>query len=78
MLVQVVSIGAEGGVAAPAGMTRAWEAASPNTKDGSTRDVLSASSYGYQAETGPTGTRVATATQPGAGVGVLLALRPAG
>ncbi|HEV8627175.1 MAG TPA: metallophosphoesterase [Acidimicrobiia bacterium] len=75
MLVQVVGVNAEGTLTAPAGMTEAWEAASPNS--GSTRDVLSSSSYALQAATGPTGSRVATASLPGASIGVLLALRPA-
>ena len=78
MLVQLVSINAEGTLTPPSGMTEVWEAASPNTSSGSTRDVLSSSSQALQAETGPTGTRVATASLPGASIGVLLALRPAG
>jgi hypothetical protein len=75
MLVQVVGVNAEGTLTAPAGMTEAWEAASPNS--GSTRDVLASSSYALQASTGATGNRVATASLPGASIGVLLALRPA-
>ena len=75
MLVQVVAVNAEGTLTAPAGMTEAWEAASPNT--GSTRDVLASSSFAVQAATGATGTRVATASLPGQSIGVLLALRPA-
>jgi hypothetical protein len=78
MLVQLVGVNAEGTLTAPAGMTEAWEAASPNTNAGNTRDVLSSAAYALQAATGPTGARVATASLPGAGVGVLLALRPAG
>jgi hypothetical protein len=58
-------------------MTEAWEAASPNTTAGNTRDVLSSSSQALQAATGATGNRVATASLPGASIGVLLALRPA-
>ena len=77
MLVQLVGVNAEGTLTAPAGMTEAWEAASPNTTAGNTRDVLSSSSYALQAAAGPTGNRVATASLPGAGIGVLLALRPA-
>jgi hypothetical protein len=75
MLIQVVGVNAEGTLTAPAGMTEAWEAASPNS--GNTRDVLASSSYALQAATGPTGSRVATASLPGASIGVLLALRPA-
>jgi hypothetical protein len=75
MLVQVVGVNAEGTLTAPASMTEAWEAASFNS--GSTRDVLSSSSYALQGVTGPTGSRVATASLPGASIGVLLALRPA-
>jgi hypothetical protein len=75
MLVQVVGVNAEGTLTAPAGMTEAWEAASPNS--GSTRDVLASSSYALQGATGPTGSRVAPASLPGASIGVLLALRPA-
>jgi calcineurin-like phosphoesterase family protein len=76
MLVQAVGVNAEGTLTTPAGMTEAWEAASPNS--GNTRDVLSSSSYALQAAAGPTGDRVATASLMGAGVGVLIALRPAG
>lgn len=61
---------------APAGMTEAWEAASPNST--STRDVLMSSSQAPQGLAGPTGGVVATASQPGASIGVLLALRAAG
>jgi len=75
MLVQVVGVNAEGTLSPPAGMTEAWEAASPNS--GSTRDVLQSSSYALEPATGPTGSRVATASLPGASIGVLLALRPA-
>jgi hypothetical protein len=75
MLVQVVGVNAEGTLTPPAGMTEAWEASSPNST--STRDVLSSSSYALQAATGATGNRVATASLPGASIGVLLALRPA-
>ncbi len=77
MLVHVAAVNAEGTLTAPAGMTEAWEAASPNTTAGNTRDVLSSASYALQGAAGPTGNRVATASLPGAGVGVLLALRPA-
>lgn len=75
MVVQVVAVNAEGTLTAPAGMTEAWEAASPNS--GSTRDVLASSSYALQGAAGSTGDRVATASLPGASIGVLLALRPA-
>ncbi|MND05924.1 hypothetical protein D3C83_269950 [compost metagenome] len=60
---------------APAGMTEGWEASSPNS--GSTRDVLASSSYALYGAAGPTGNRIATASLPGASIGVLLALRPA-
>ena len=78
MLVQVASVNAEGTMTAPAGMTEVWEAASPNTTAGNTRDVLSSSSHAVQASAGATGNRVATASQPGASIGVTLALRPTG
>jgi hypothetical protein len=78
MLVQLASVNAEGTLTAPAGMTEAWEAASPNTTAGNTRDVLSSASHAAQAATGATGNRVATASQPGASIGVTVALRPAG
>jgi len=77
MLVQLVTVNAEGTLTAPAGMTEVWEAASPNTTAGNTRDVLASSSEALWASTGPTGNRVATASLPGASIGVLLALRPA-
>jgi hypothetical protein len=77
MLVQLASVNAEGALTAPAGMTEVWEASSPNTTAGNTRDVLSSSSHALQAAAGPTGNRVATASLPGAGIGVTLALRPA-
>jgi hypothetical protein len=75
MLVQVVGVNAEGTLTPPGGMTEAWEASAPNTS--STRDVLQSSSFAVQAVAGPTGGRVATASLPGASIGVLLALRPA-
>jgi hypothetical protein len=78
MVVQVVAVNAEGTLTAPAGMTEAWEAASFNTTAGNTRDVLASSAQAVQGAAGPTGPRVATASQPGASIGVLLALRPAG
>jgi hypothetical protein len=77
MLVQLVTVNAEGTLTAPAGMTEAWEAASPNTAAGNARDVLVSSSQASQAASGPTGSRVATASLPGSSIGVLLALRPA-
>ncbi|MGH9011881.1 MAG: metallophosphoesterase family protein, partial [Acidimicrobiia bacterium] len=67
MLVQVVAVNAEGTLTAPAGMTEAWEAASPNTN--SDRDVLSSSSYAVQTAVGSTGDRVATASLPGGSIG---------
>ena len=76
MVVQVVSLNAEGTLTAPAGMTEVWEAASPNT--GNTRDVLSSSSHTLQGLAGPTGDKIATASLPGQAIGILLALRPAG
>jgi hypothetical protein len=78
MLVQLASVNAEGTLTAPAGMTEVWEAASPNTTAGNTRDVLSSASHAVQAAAGPTGNRVATASLPGASIGVTLALRPTG
>jgi hypothetical protein len=75
MVVELVAVNAEGTVTPPDGMTEAWEAASPNAT--STRDVLAESSCAGQALAGATGSRVATASLPGASVGVLLALRPA-
>jgi hypothetical protein len=78
MLVQLASVNAEGTLTPPAGMTEAWEATSPNTTAGNTRDVLSSSSYALQAVAGSTGNKAATASLPGAGIGVLLALRPGG
>jgi len=75
MLVQVVGVNAEGTLTPPGGMAEAWEASSPNSS--STRDVLGSSSYAVQAVAGPTGAKVATASLPGASIGVLLALRPA-
>jgi hypothetical protein len=75
MLVHLAVVNAEGTMTAPAGWTEAWEAASPNST--STRDVLLSSSRAFQSLAGPTGSVMATASQPGTSVGVLLALRPA-
>lgn len=77
MVVQLASVNAEGTLTAPAGMTEVWEAASSNLTSGNTRDVLSSSSHAAQATAGSTGSRVATASLPGASIGVTLALRPA-
>jgi hypothetical protein len=76
MLVQLVTVNAEGTLSAPSGWSEVWEAASPNAS--STRDVLLSSSQAAQPVAGPTGTVIATASQPGESIGVLLALRPAG
>lgn len=76
MLVQLVTVNAEGTLSAPGGWSEAWEATSPNAS--STRDVLLSSSQALQPAAGPTGTVTATASQPGVSIGVLLALRPAG
>jgi hypothetical protein len=75
MVVQLVTVNAEGTLSPPAGMDEIWEAFSPNSS--SARDVLMSSSHAAQGTAGPTGVRVATASLPGASIGVLLALRPA-
>jgi hypothetical protein len=55
-------------------MTQRWLAAAPI---GKTTDALAASFDATEPATGPTGPRTATATEPGAAIAVLLALRPA-
>jgi hypothetical protein len=76
MLVQLVTVNAEGTLSAPTGWDGAWEAASPNSK--STRDVLVGSSHARQPLAGPTGPALASADRPGISIGVMLALRPGG
>jgi hypothetical protein len=73
-LIHLAAFNAEGTVTAPAGMTERWVAAAPT---GDSRDALSSSSDATQPAAGATGPRTATATEPGARIGVLLALRPA-
>ena len=75
MVVQFVTVNSEGTLSPPAGMDEVWEANSPHPEKD--RDVLMSSSQAAQGESGPTGSRVATASLPGASIGVLLALRPA-
>ena len=74
MLVQIAAVNAEGTLRAPGGMTQRWLAAAPS---GSPNDALVSASDAPQREAGFTGSRVATATEGGARIGVLLALRPA-
>jgi hypothetical protein len=73
-LVLLAAVNAEGTMTAPNGMTLRWVDAAPT---GSTRDALASSSDATRPAAGATGRRTATATEPGARIGVLLALRPA-
>jgi len=59
---------------APDGMVQRWLAAAPI---GAATDALGASFDATQPVPGPTGPRTAKATEPGAAIAVLLALRPA-
>ena len=73
-LVQFTALNAEGTLIAPDGMARRWLAAAPI---GATTDALAAAFDATEPAAGPTGPRTATATEPGARITVLLALRPA-
>lgn len=64
---------AEGTLRPPNDMAPRWLAAAPG---GDTRDALASAFDTAMGSAGPTGGRVATATEPGARIGVLLALRP--
>jgi hypothetical protein len=75
MLVHLATVNADGTMTPPGGWAEAWEAASPNSTN--TRDVLMSSSRVSKPTAGTTD-GVATASQPGSSIGVLLALRPAG
>ncbi|MGH9009904.1 MAG: metallophosphoesterase [Acidimicrobiia bacterium] len=75
LLVNLVAINAEGSLKPPPGMTTRWKAASRHSKKQT--DVLAASADGTWATAAATGSRTATASKPGGGIGVLLALRPA-
>ncbi|MEW6472644.1 MAG: metallophosphoesterase [Actinomycetota bacterium] len=74
VLVHFAAVNAEGTVAPPEGMTQRWLAASPG---GDARDALAASFDATLSKTGATGPRAARATERGARIGVVLALRPA-
>jgi hypothetical protein len=73
-LVLFAAVNAEGTMIAPNGMTPRWVDAAPT---GTTHDALASSSDATRPAAGATGPRTATATEPGARIGVLLALRPA-
>jgi hypothetical protein len=73
-LVLFAAVNAEGTMTAPPGMTPRWLDAAPT---GDTRDALASSADATRPMAGATGPRTATATEPGARIGVLLALRPA-
>jgi hypothetical protein len=75
LLVHLAAVNAEGSLEPPPGMTAGWKAASRHAKK--TTDVLAASADSSWASAGDTGPRTARATKSGAGIGVLLALRPA-
>ena len=74
LLVNLVAINAEGSLTPPAGMTTRWKALSRHKKKPT--DVLAISADGSWATAEATGTRTASATKPGGGIGALLALRP--
>jgi hypothetical protein len=76
VLVHMAAVNAQATLTAPAGLTERWEAAAPNADN--TRDALASSSDSVQPAAGATGSRTATATQPGRSIATLLALRPAG
>jgi hypothetical protein len=73
-LIHLTAVNAEGTLVAPDGMAQRWLAAAPISK---TTDALAASFDATEPAAGPTGARTATATEPGARIAVLLALRPA-
>jgi hypothetical protein len=74
-LLHFAAVNAEGTLVAPDGMVQRWLAAAPV---GATSDALAASFDDSKAvPLGRTGSRTATATEPGAAIAVLLALRPA-
>jgi hypothetical protein len=73
-LVHFAAFNAEGTLVSPIGMTQRWLAAAPV---GATTDALAASYDARQPEPGPTGLRIATATEPGGRIAAVLVLRPA-
>jgi hypothetical protein len=75
MILHLAAINAEGTIAPPSGSTERWENFAFRTD--STRDALAESSDVIQTDAGATGSRIATASQSGRNIGVLLALRPA-
>jgi hypothetical protein len=72
MLIHIAAVNAEGTLRAPRGMTQRWLAAAPS---GSPHDALVSASDALRRGAGASGSRVATATEKGARIGVLLALR---
>jgi len=73
-LLHFAAVNAEGTLMAPGGMAQRWLAAAPV---GAGTDALAASFDDTETTAGPTGSRTATATEPGPSIAVLLALRPA-
>jgi hypothetical protein len=73
-LIHFAAVNAEGILQPPKGMTQRWLAAAPG---GDSRDVLVSSSDTTPPGSGAPGSPAATATEPGARIGVLVALRPA-
>jgi hypothetical protein len=72
-LIQFSAVNAEGTLMAPKGMMQRWLAAAPTGKE---TDALAASYDARVGTAGPTGSRTATATEPGVAIAVSLALRP--
>ncbi|HEV8624732.1 MAG TPA: metallophosphoesterase, partial [Acidimicrobiia bacterium] len=75
LLVHLAAVNAEGSLQPPPGMTGRWKASSRHSKKPT--DVVAASADSPWGSAAATGARTATATKPGAGIGALLALRPA-
>jgi calcineurin-like phosphoesterase family protein len=73
-LIHFAAVNAEGTLRAPPAMSQRWLAAAPS---GSANDALASASDEPRPEPGSTGPWVATATEAGARIGVLLALRAA-
>lgn len=72
-LIHFAALNAEGTLQPPNGMTQRWLAAAPG---GDSRDVLASSFDTTLSSAGRSGSRTATASESGARIGVLLALRP--
>jgi hypothetical protein len=72
-LIQFSALNAEGTISPPLNLAQRWLAVSPG---GDSRDALAGAFDTTIRRPGPTGRRASTVTEPGARIGVLVALRP--